>query len=40
MDIYLTKDLKPVVFHDTNLMRLAGDQLKISDFNYKSDFHL
>lgn len=34
LDVYLTKDSKLVVFHDSNLNRLMGVDKKIEDCNY------
>ena len=36
MDVWLTKDLEVVVFHDNNLERLCGMNKKVNHFNYDS----
>jgi glycerophosphoryl diester phosphodiesterase len=36
LDVRLTKDGKVVVFHDPDLRRMAGENLKISEVDYSS----
>ncbi len=42
LDIQLTKDKIPVVFHDFTLKRVCGGEGKISDYTYEElqQFHL
>jgi len=35
LDIRMTKDKQPVIFHDKNLLRMTGVNSNISDFDYK-----
>lgn len=34
LDVRLTKDEKVVVFHDPDLFRMTGNNIKISDIDY------
>lgn len=35
LDVQITKDRKPVIFHDRNLSRITGEELGIADFTYQ-----